>query len=131
MKVRAMSTVLFLGVAVAALAQEAGGKHVAVATVAPRRADVATIDGMVKTYYEVISGPAGTPRDWARDRTLYIPDLRFVAVDVDKQGQKAPIIMRRINSIELFWDGKRWWIANAIWTDETKETPIPKEYLPG
>ena len=39
--------------------------------------------------------------------------------------------MRGINSIELFWDGKRWWIANAIWTDETPGQPIPNEYLPG
>jgi hypothetical protein len=154
---------------------------VAVKTVAPRPEDVATIDGMVRAYYEVVSGPAGQPRDWARDRTLYIPDLRFVQVDYDKAGQLAPritshqgyvdsadglartgffekeihrvterfgpiahvwstyesrrtetgpIIMRGINSIELFWDGKRWWIANAIWTDETKDNPIPKEYLP-
>ena len=47
-----------------------------------------------------------------------------------RQTENGPIIARGINSIELFWDGKRWWIANAIWTDETKENPIPKEYLP-
>jgi hypothetical protein len=163
--------------AAASLAQT----HVDVKTIAPRPEDVATIDGMVKAYYEVVSGPAGQPRDWARDRTLYIKDLRFVQVDVDKSGKLAPritshqeyvdvadgltktgffekeihrvterfgpiahvwstyesrrtengpIIMRGINSIELFWDGSRWWIANAIWTDETKDNPIPKEYLP-
>jgi hypothetical protein len=167
-----------LCLAAATLAAQA---HVPVATVAPRPADVATIDGMVQAYYEVVSGPAGQPRDWARDRTLYIQDLRFVQVDVDKSGklvpritthqeyvdgadglaksgffekeihrvterfgpiahvwstyesrrtETGPIIQRGINSIELFWDGQRWWIANAIWTDETKDTPIPKEYLP-
>jgi len=42
----------------------------------------------------------------------------------------GPVIARGINSIELFWDGKRWWIANAVWQNETKESPIPKEYLP-
>ncbi|HWZ86596.1 MAG TPA: hypothetical protein VN032_10365 [Thermoanaerobaculia bacterium] len=162
-------------------ATAAAQTHVPVATVAPRPDDIATIDGMVRAYYEVVSGPAGQPRDWARDRTLYIKDLRFVQVDVDKSGKLAPritdhqqyvdsadglakagffekeihrvterfgpiahvwstyesrrtesgpIIMRGINSIELFWDGRRWWIANAIWTDETKENPIPTEYLP-
>jgi hypothetical protein len=35
-----------------------------------------------------------------------------------------------IHSLKLLWAGKRWWIASAIWTDETKENPIPKEYLP-
>jgi hypothetical protein len=163
--------------ALEALAQQ----HVEVPTLEPRTEDVSTIDGMVKAYYDVISGPAGKPREWGRDRTLYIRDLRFVAVDIDKTGQihprivdhqtyvdtsqsffakgffekethrvterfgpiahvwstyesrqseSGPVIARGINSIELFWDGKRWWIANAIWTDETKENPIPKEYLP-
>jgi hypothetical protein len=176
---------LFLGVLTTSVAfaqAPAAKSHVEVPAVAPRAEDVATIDGMVKAYYEVVSGPAGMPRQWARDRTLYIKDLRFVQVDVDEKGRLAPkitdhqqyvdasdgmakqgffekeihrvterfgpiahvwstyesrrsengpIIMRGINSIELFWDGKRWWIANAIWTDETKENPIPKEYLPG
>jgi len=160
-----------------AFAQE----HVPVATVAARPDDVATLDGMIKAYYDVVSGPKGQPRDWARDRTLYIKDLRFVQVGVGQDGKIAPnisdhqtyvdradgltktgffekeihrvterfgpiahvwstyesrragdgpVIARGINSIELFWDGQRWWIANAIWTDETSEMPIPREYLP-
>jgi hypothetical protein len=172
---------LALAAGASALAQEPTKKHVEVQTVEPRAEDVATIDGMIKAYYEVVSGPAGRPREWARDRTLYIHDLRFVDVEWDKDGKPAPrivdhqgyvdfangmvergffekeihrvserfgpiahawstyesrrtesgpVIARGINSIELFWDGKRWWIANAIWTDETKENPIPKEYLP-
>ena len=175
---KAVTCVMFsLGSAVAALAQV----PIPVATVAPRAVDVTTIDGMIRAYYEVISGPAGQPRDWARDRTLYIKDLRFVQVDEGKDGQpvpritshqeyvdrtdasmkdgffeqeihrqterfgpiahvwstyesrrteKGPVLARGINSIELFWDGHRWWIANAIWTDETKGNPLPKAYLP-
>ena len=38
--------------------------------------------------------------------------------------------MRGINSIQLWHDGKRWWIANLYWTQETKSTPIPEEFLP-
>lgn len=37
--------------------------------------------------------------------------------------------MRGINSIQLLNDGKRWWIINIYWTQESKENPIPKEYL--
>lgn len=152
-----------------------------VKTIAPRPEDVATIDGMIKAFYEVVSGPKGQPRDWARDRTLYIKDVRFVPVSVSPDGritprivdhqafaegadglakegffekevhrvterygpiahvwstyesrrtEDGPVIDRGINSIELFWDGKRWWIANAIWSDESKPYPIPNEYLP-
>jgi hypothetical protein len=166
-------------------AQAPRGKHashVYVPTIAPRPDDVASIDGVIKAYYEVISGEAGQPRQWARDRTLYIPDLRFVSMAEDKQGRpvariathqqyvdqtdpmvmhegffekeihrvterfgniahvfstyesrlksNGPVIARGINSIELFWDGQRWWIANAIWDDERSDNPIPAQYLP-
>jgi hypothetical protein len=39
--------------------------------------DVASIDGVVRALYEVISGPAGAPRDWDRDRKLFYPGARL------------------------------------------------------
>jgi len=38
--------------------------------------------------------------------------------------------MRGINSIQLLNDGKRWWIVNIYWAQETKDHPIPIKYLP-
>lgn len=38
---------------------------------------------------------------------------------------------RGINSIQLFYDGSRWWVANITWTDESTGTPLPKQYLKG
>jgi len=40
----------------------------------------------------VITGPAGQPRQWSRDRSLYIPDLRFVATGV-AQGRPYAHVM--------------------------------------
>ena len=37
--------------------------------------------------------------------------------------------MRGINSIQLWYDGKRWWIVNIFWQPETPQLPIPEEYL--
>jgi hypothetical protein len=37
--------------------------------------------------------------------------------------------MRGINSIQLFNDGKRWWIVNIYWQQEGAENPIPQKYL--
>ena len=157
-------------------------RHVEVPTIAPRAEDVSTIDGIMKAFYEVISGPAGQARQWSRDRTLYIADIRFVAMAEDKAGRPqahvvshqqfvdgsdpmlvregfyeseihrvtqkfghithvfstyesrtkagGPVIARGINSIELFDDGKRWWIASNIWDDERPDNPLPPEYLP-
>src|SRR5512147_1884476 len=61
--------------------------HVKVETAAARAADVSTIDGVIKAFYEVISGPAGQARQWSRDRTLYIPDVRFVPVERGRDGK--------------------------------------------
>lgn len=156
--------------------------HVDVPAIAPHADDVATIDGIMKAFYEVISGPAGQPRQWSRDRTLYIPDIRFVAMSESKSGEPhaqvvshqqfvdssnaslvkdgfyeseihretqkfghiahvfstyetrlkadGPVIGRGINSLELFYDGKRWWIASNMWDDERPNNPIPAENLP-
>jgi hypothetical protein len=155
-------------------------KHVDIPVIAPRPEDVASIDGMIKAWYDIVTVPKGKAPDWARDHTLYIRDVRFVEMR-EKDGQpvphivshqqfadesspiadegfsereihrvtarfgniahvwstyesrrspESPVIARGINSIELFWDGKRWWIANAVWDQETPNKPIPKEYLP-
>ena len=43
-------------------------------------------------------------------------------------ADKEPF-MRGINSIQLYNDGKRWWILSIFWQSENKDTPLPKEYL--
>ncbi|HTS37546.1 MAG TPA: hypothetical protein VMH04_17855 [Candidatus Solibacter sp.] len=186
MKKSAHFMVVFVSLSVSAtvLAQQTAKTrtHVNVPQAAPRAEDVASIDGIMKAFYEVISGPAGQPRQWSRDRTLYIPDIRFVAMSEDKAGkpvahivthqqfvdasdeeavkegffeseihrvtqnfgniahvfstyesrQKAdgPVIGRGINSVELFNDGQRWWIASVVWDDERPDNPLPPQYLP-
>src|SRR5512138_74714 len=67
--------------------------HVKVESIPPRPEDVATIDGVIQAFYGVISGPAGQPRQWSRDRSLYIPDVRFVSVERSRDGkiQAEPI----------------------------------------
>jgi hypothetical protein len=37
--------------------------------------------------------------------------------------------MRGINSIQLWNDGKRWWIISIFWQSESADTPIPEKYL--
>ena len=51
---------------------------VVVAVPAAAPADVASIDAIVAALYDVISGPAGQPRNWARMRSLFIPGGRLM-----------------------------------------------------
>ena len=165
-----------------AAAAQTDKRHVDVPRIEPRPADVATLDGLIAAYYDVISGPAGQPRQWSRDRTLYITEIRFVSMSMGKDGKPVahkmshqefvdasdagvvkegfyekevhrvterfgniahvfstyesrikadgPVTARGINSIEAYWDGKRWWIASAIWDEERPDNPMPAEYLP-
>ena len=146
-----------------------------------RAADVETLDGIVKAYYETGSGPAGEPRQWARDRTLFIPGIRLVILEDDASGKPVlrqftheeyvdfaernggngsfyereahrivyrygdwahiistseararpdgPVTGHGIDTLELFWDGKRWWIVNATVIVERPNTPLPKQFL--
>ena len=155
--------------------------HVSVPALKPLDKDVATLDGIMAAFYEVISGAAGVPRQWGRDRTLYIPGVRFVSLGfaggrirahvfdhqayVDASDSffvakgffereirrsavrfgnfthvlssydsrntlDGPVIGRGINSVQLFWDGVRWWIAGAVWDDERPDNLIPSDLLP-
>jgi hypothetical protein len=36
---------------------------------------------------------------------------------------------RGINSIQLWNDGKRWWVLTVFWQGEDEKTPLPAEYL--
>ena len=147
--------------------------------------DVESIDGIIAAIYDVISGPAGQKRDWARERSLFIPGARLIPTatvpgktDVDlaplvldiegyiarveplfeKEGfyekeiarrveqfgriahvwstyesrhdpSEPQPFMRGINSIQLFNDGKRWWILSIYWQHESKQHPLPQKYL--
>jgi hypothetical protein len=41
----------------------------------------------------------------------------------------AEPFMRGINSIQLFNDGKRWWIVSIYWQHESALHPLPDNYL--
>jgi hypothetical protein len=78
-----------------------------------RAADVETLDAILRTLYEVISGPAGQARDWDRYRSLFLPDARLMPV-VSIPGEKVRVRMlsvedyiQRVEPIfatENFWE---------------------------
>ncbi|MFZ9386417.1 MAG: hypothetical protein ACO25B_00925 [Chitinophagaceae bacterium] len=151
-------------------------------TIPVNHSDVETVDAIVQSLYDVISGPAGQKRNWDRMRTLFIPEARLIATGkradgsmgkrvmsvedyiltsgpfLEKEGfferetgrvqevfgsvvhlfssydsKRSPgdekPFMRGINSIQLWNDGKRWWVVTVFWQSETPDNPIPGKYL--
>lgn len=145
-------------------------------------ADVESVNAIIASLYQVISGPAAEKRNWERMRTLFIPEAKMMATgkrpdgtmgkrvmsvedyinlagpSLEKDGffekevsrkmeqygsvvhvfstyesrRKADEVkpfMRGINSIQLWYDGKRWWIVSIFWQGETPDNPIPEQYL--
>jgi hypothetical protein len=43
-------------------------------------------------------------------------------------GDAKPF-QRGVNSIQLYHDGKRWWIVNVLWRAEDERLPLPERYL--
>ena len=147
-------------------------------------ADVESIDAIIATAYDVISGPDDKKRDWNRERSLFYPGARVIPTatvpgrnDVDLEPQMLDVegyiarvepllqqgfyekeiarrteqfgrighvwstyesrhdpsdpepFMRGMNSIQLFNDGKRWWILSIYWQHESAQAPLPEKYL--
>jgi hypothetical protein len=53
----------------------------------------------------------------------------FTTYAARRKASDAEPFMRGINSVQLFNDGKRWWVLNIIWSPETPEHPIPADYM--
>lgn len=47
---------------------------------AAKERDGASVDAIVTALYDVISGPAGAPRNWNRMRALFAPDARLMMI---------------------------------------------------
>ena len=60
---------------------------------APRPEDVATVDGILRAYYEVVSGPAGEAADVERDRSLHHADAWVAIANVDPSGTPSVRVM--------------------------------------
>ena len=75
-----------------ALAAPTAGTAQGLTTHPPRDEDVASIDGIVAAFYDIVSHGPGEPVDWARDSTLYLADLRFKIVGPTDSGARVSVV---------------------------------------
>jgi hypothetical protein len=54
----------------------------------------------------------------------------FSTYESRHDASDAKPFARGINSFQLFYDGKRWWVVTIYWQEETPANPLPKEFLP-
>lgn len=51
----------------------------------------------------------------------------FSSYESYRRGETRPFT-RGINSIQLFWDGTRWWVLNIFWDSERPGNPLPPAF---
>jgi hypothetical protein len=143
--------------------------------------EVATLDGIIKAYYDVVTVKKGEKVSYERDSLLHVPNAAVGMAQMGKDGKvklqlislkqfhqnsdaflekdgfyekeisrkvenfgaiyhvwstyetrnvaDGPIIERGINSIQLYFDGTRFWILTWVFDNESKKWSIPKKYL--
>jgi len=52
-----------------------------------------------------------------------------LAIQNDSNADDPKPFTHGINSIQLFYDGARWWIVSIYWQHESTEHLIPEKYL--
>ncbi len=53
----------------------------------------------------------------------------FSTYEARHDPQDPAPFKRGINSIQVFYDGERWWIMNMLWDNEREDNPMPEQYL--
>jgi hypothetical protein len=62
--------------------------------------DVASLDAILAALYDVISGPAGQPRNWARMRSLFVPGARLIPTTRQPDGTTTARVLEVDGYIE-------------------------------
>ena len=90
-----------------------------------------TPEDYIRTSGPLLVGRGFHERELARRTESFGPLLHaFSSYDSKHKVTDPQPFARGVNSIQLFNDGKRWWVLTVAWAGETPETPLPAALLP-
>jgi hypothetical protein len=91
---------------------------------------VMDIDGFIARIGDYVEKNGFFEREIAR-RTEQFGHIAHVwsTYESRQRADDPEPFMRGVNSIQLFYDGSRWWIVSIYWQHESTEHPIPAKYL--
>jgi hypothetical protein len=64
-------------------------------------------------------------RELARETQRYAQLAHVFSTYEAKHRQDGPVIARGVNSIQLLYDGTRWWVLGIMWAPEVQNEPLP------
>ena len=77
--------------------------------------DVTSIDAIIKSAFRIMSGPAGTNRDWNRFRSLFKPNAQFIIAPKRPDGT---VNFTTRNVDEFIASSSEWLEKNSVYEAE-------------
>jgi hypothetical protein len=68
-------------------------------------------------------------RELHRETEIYGAIVHVFSTYETKEKKDGPVTNRGINSIQLFFDGNRYYVTNIFWSAESMGFPLPEKYL--
>jgi hypothetical protein len=95
-----------------------------------RRITVWTVDEYITTVGPQLERGGFFEREIARRTERYGNVVHvFSTYDSRRAASDPQPFARGINSIQLWFDDKRWWVVTIFWEGERPDNPIPEKYL--
>jgi len=93
------------------------------------KADVMSIDDFVGMAGPVLEKDGFYEREIHRVAERYGAVAQVFSTYESRHAESDPKPFQRgINSIQLLFDGQRWWVMTIYWQIETPDLPIPAQY---
>ena len=89
-----------------------------------------TVEGYIERSEPILVKEGFFEREIHRSARRYGNVLDLFSTYESRHKPGEPPFARGINSIQLVYDGTRWFITAIAWSSETPENPIPKDELP-
>ena len=93
------------------------------------RARVLTVDQYMERANPIFAKEAFYENEQSRKQERFGNIAHVFSTYESRHGKEEKPFQRGINSIQLFFDGSRWWVMNVMWDAETPDKPIPEQYL--
>lgn len=87
------------------------------------------VNDYIATSASLIEKNGFDERELAR-REERFGNIAHVFSTYEARTELEPIHLRGINTLQLMFDGKRWWIVSLMWQAESADMPLPAAYLP-
>lgn len=93
------------------------------------RAGVFSVEQYIERSGPILEGQGFFEREIGRVTEQFENIAHAFSTYESRRTPEGEVFQRGINSIQLLWDGERWWVVNIMWRGVAADVAIPEPYL--